>query len=231
MDNQVQLQQKILLDKRRFILGKTTSCTTLLLDAIYSDQQDDPDFTILKEKGTISSIDNIWYYKDRLFVPQGLVPTVLHECHDNLLAGHPGSRKNYHLISRTFWWPSLQCNVNDYVQSCDVCSRAKPIHMKPAGLLHPLPIAPRPWYSISMDFITDLPHSQGLDSILVVVDSFSKMARFIPCTKTINACDLAILLIQHIVCAHGLPHSVISDCKPQFNSQFWLTVLTYCDIT
>ena len=229
-DDQVQFQQKTLLDEQRFILGTTTGCSTLLLDDIRSEQTKDPDFQVLNNNGTLSSVDNIYYSKNRLFVPTKLIPRVLRKCHDDLLAGHPGSQKTYHLISRSYWWPSLQRNVNDYVQSCDVCSRAKPICMKPAGLLHPLPIAPCPWYSILMDFITDLPSSQGFNSILVVVDRFSKMAHFIPCTKTINAQGLATLFIQHIVCAHGLPHNIVSDRGPQFSSQFWLAVLNHCKI-
>ena len=43
-----------------------------------------------------------------------------------------------------------------------------------------------------MDFITRLPDSKGFsgrvyDSVLVIVDRFSKMARYFPITKTIDA--------------------------------------------
>ncbi len=56
-------------------------------------------------------------------------------------------------------------------------------HRSPQGLLHPLSIPHRPWSHLSMDFITGLPLSQGNTTILVVVDRFSKAARFIPQPK------------------------------------------------
>ena len=48
-----------------------------------------------------------------------------------------------------------------------------------------------------MDFVTGLPPSKNpnggkdYDLILVIVDRFSKMARYIPCHKTIDALKLA----------------------------------------
>ena len=67
------------------------------------------------------------------------------------------------------------------------------------------------WLSISMDFITGLPKRQHYDSILVVVDRFSKMVRLMPCRETISARQTACLLFDHVLCEHGLPESIISD--------------------
>jgi hypothetical protein len=52
------------------------------------------------------------------------------------------------------------------------------------------------WFSISMDFITNLPPSNFYDSILVVVDCLTKMVHFIPCTKTIIGEGLAKLFLD-----------------------------------
>ena len=70
-----------------------------------------------------------------------------------------------------------------------------------------------------MDFITDLPLSNGFDSILTVVDRFSKETEFISCNKTATALDTAKLYLFHVWKDHGLPRTIISDRGLQFTSQ------------
>jgi transposase InsO family protein len=87
-----------------------------------------------------------------------------------------------------------------------------------AGLLHPLEVPQGPWQDISADFTTDLPLSNGFDSILVVVDRFSKETVFIPCNKTETTLSTAKLFLNHVWKNHGLPTSIVSDRGPQFAS-------------
>jgi hypothetical protein len=90
----------------------------------------------------------------------------------------------------------------------------------------PLPVPPRPWFSISMDYITDLPESETCDAILVIVDRFSKLAHFVPCRKAMTTLELAILFIQEVVRLHGVPNDIITDRGPHFISQFWSALLS-----
>lgn len=76
--------------------------------------------------------------------------------------------------------------VKEFIKSCEICSRSKGPRLRPHGLLQPLPIPSGPWTSVSLDFITDLPMSMSYDSILVIVDRFTKMAHFTPCSKAIT---------------------------------------------
>ena len=91
--------------------------------------------------------------------------------------------------------------------------------MKPASSAVPLQPSTMPWVDISADFITDLLLSNGFDSILTVVDRFSKETEFIPCNKTAMALDTAKLYLFHVWKDHGLPHTIISDRGPQFALQ------------
>jgi len=61
-----------------------------------------------------------------------------------------------------------------------------------------------------------LPLAQGYNSILVVVDRFTKMAHFIPTTEKTSTEGLARLFRDNIWKLHGLPDSIISDRGPQF---------------
>lgn len=51
---------------------------------------------------------------------------------------------------------------------------------QPSGLLQPLPIPQRPWSHLSIDFVTDLPLSNGFTTILIITDRFSKACCLIP---------------------------------------------------
>ncbi|MBW0559741.1 hypothetical protein O181_099456 [Austropuccinia psidii MF-1] len=72
-----------------------------------------------------------------------------------------------------------------------------------------------------MDLITQLPLSNSFDSILVIVDRFSKMAIFLPTYGKITALDLAQIFINHVFSKHGLPVSIVSDRGSLFVSSFW----------
>ena len=72
-----------------------------------------------------------------------------------------------------------------------------------------------------MDFITDLPVSDGFDTILVVVDRLTKMAHFIPCHKTVTSAQTAELLMQNVFRLHGIPDETVSDRGPQFLAKYY----------
>ena len=60
----------------------------------------------------------------------------------------------------------MKIEIARYVARCDTCQKVKPMHLKPAGELQPLPIPAWKWEDISMDFIIGLPKtSKGYDSI------------------------------------------------------------------
>ncbi|MBW0591209.1 hypothetical protein O181_130924 [Austropuccinia psidii MF-1] len=82
-----------------------------------------------------------------------------------------------------------------------------------------------------MDFITQLPLSSNFDSILVVVDRFSKMAIFIPTYSAITALDLAQIFISHVFSKHGLPISIVSDRGSLFASSFWTQLCQHLKIS
>ena len=67
--------------------------------------------------------------------------------------------------------------------------------------------------------ITNLPISNGYDSILTVVDRLTKMAHFIPCRKNMNAEELAQLMLNHVWKLHGTPKTIVSDRGSIFISQ------------
>jgi transposase InsO family protein len=131
----------------------------------------------------------------------------------------------YHRPRQIFYWPKMKDDVITYVHSCTNCqmNKSEPTHT--LGLLQPLPVHATPWTSISIDFVTDLPRSEGKDVIMVVVDRFTKSAHFIPLSHLYTVADVAHQFFQTIYTLHGLPTSIITYRDPIFTSEFWQELL------
>lgn len=180
-----------------------------------SDRSDNPRWS--------KSEDGLVHLDGRIYVPcvGDLRLRVLRNTHDHILAGHPGQNKTLELVRQNYTWPDLRTFIKDYCKSCTTCMRAKPQRHKPYGTLQQLPIPPRPWDSISMDFIETLPNSDGFDAILVIVDRLSKQGIFIPTHNTCTSEDLALLFVLHVFSKHGVPGHVTSDRGSEFVSRFF----------
>ncbi|GBG59472.1 hypothetical protein CBR_g38496 [Chara braunii] len=145
------------------------------------------------------------------------------EFHDQATAGHMGFHKTLARVCRLYVWPKSKDFVKAYIQECPTCQEVNSANHLPYGLLQPLPIPEGRWQSISMDFIGPLrpPTERGHDAILVVVDRFTKRARFVPCRYRISAREVADIVFDRVVRDHDLPQSIISDRDPRFTSTFW----------
>jgi hypothetical protein len=165
--------------------------------------------------------DGRLYYKNRLVIPDDdeLKIKILRAAHDAPSGGHPGRGKTLELIQREYYWPRLFETVRRYVSCCHTCRRSKASREKYHGLLKPLPVPERRWADISVDFVVDLPESEGYKNVMVVVDRLSKYRYLIPCSK-MEAPDVARMFLRHVWCNHGLPDTIVSDRGTQFVSAF-----------
>jgi len=73
-----------------------------------------------------------------------------------------------------------------------------------------------------MDFITELPVSEGCDQLWVIIDQFTKMAHFLPLrTEGKTVADLAVNFTPEVWKYHGLPTDIVSDHDSRFTSETW----------
>ena len=168
------------------------------------------------------SMENgLLYYRGKIYIPRPkLHRRILRLCHDSKITRHPGRWKTLELVSQNYWWPQMSRYIGKYVSTCDMCLQNKSIHQPPTEALHPLPIPDAPWDTASVDFIVELPESNGKDTIMVVVDSVTKRSHFVSTATTLSTAGTAQLYLCHIWKHHRLPKKVVSDRGPQFIAEF-----------
>ncbi|GLI63416.1 hypothetical protein VaNZ11_006384 [Volvox africanus] len=212
-----------------------------LATTIRRDGTQDETYTRLKEQAAKNSKDDppfklyksLLYYEPRgalrarLYIPDipGLHAKLLREAHDIPIAGHLGRDKTLARLSRLYYWPNMDRSVDAYTATCPSCQRCKHRHGRPLVKSQPLPIPERPWQSISLDLITDLPKShRGDGAIAVFVCRLSKMMRVIPVNTNITAERLAEVAYDWVFLFYGQPESIVSDRDPKFTGTLWQTL-------
>lgn len=162
------------------------------------------------------------FWKGRIYVLDSatLWEEIIMKYHDFKLARHPGYTKTHKLITRNYWWPQILGDIKWYVAGCERCQANKPNQQPKRNHLHPNEIPSGPWEVISIDLIGPLPELAGHNSVLVIVDWFSKMACYIPINMNISAQGVAKTSWDWVFKNVGIPQKVINNWEPQFVSRF-----------
>lgn len=186
-------------------------------------------FTINIGECTVAADGVIRVRNNRIWVPdyEPLRTSIMQKTHDTYLGGHPGRDTMVGIILRRFFWPKLRESVRQFIRNCDVCGRSTVWREAKAGFMRSLPIPERIGNELTIDFITDLPPSQGCTNILVITDRLSKDI-FLFGTDTMEAQFCAKLFIDRYYRYFGFPRYLTSDRGSNWLSHFWKT---FCGLT
>ncbi|GJV95573.1 putative CCCH-type zinc finger family protein [Tanacetum coccineum] len=173
-----------------------------------------------------SKMDGYLFKDARLCIPLcSLHEAIILEGHACGLAGHFRRDKTLSLLREQFYWPKMERDVIRLLERCHTCHIAK-THSSNACLYTLLSVSVAPREDVSLDFVLGLPRTQrAKDSVIVVVDRFSKMAHFVPCSKTFDASQVARLYFVEILKLHGVPKTLTSNRDVKFMSHFWRNLL------
>jgi hypothetical protein len=140
------------------------------------------------------------YYKHCLYVPPPARSSLLHSIHSSPLTGHLGHFCTKAIVEHDFWWPGLSSFVNNFVMGCAVCQQNKVRTHPTTPPLNPIKSTNSlPFKQLSVDLITDLPISNGYDSLMVVIDhGLTKGVILVPCSKTIDVNSIAQLFFEFV---------------------------------
>ena len=149
----------------------------------------------------------------QIVAPEGMRKRIMYFVHKSVHAGHSGSSRIYSTLRRSYYWPSMAGDVQDYVANCQSCLRTKSTQYRPRHKLRLFP-ATKPLAFVALDLLGPLPKSKaGHDHILVITDRFTKLTRAIP-LKFTNSQVVTDAFLTSWAYAYGLPERVLSDSVP-----------------
>ena len=111
--------------------------------------------------------------------------------------------------------------IKKYVDGCTLCQQNKTNTYLMTPPLNPIPSKETlPFKQISYDLITDLPISNGFNSLLVMVDQgLTKGVILCPTKKTITK-GVTTIIFWKLYTRFGFFNKIISDKGPQFAACF-----------
>jgi len=172
-------------------------------------------------------------YNESLYVSEDLSirEELLKHHHDDLLAKHFDVNKISELLNCKYYWKSMIKNLKEYINTCDICQRVKMKRHLSYDELRSLSRLTDSWKEITMKFITDLLSSKWkevvYDSILVIVDCYIKMTRYLFTKKTLTVIKLAKLFFEKIVLRYEILNDIIINKNSLFINAFWSKICYY----
>lgn len=107
-------------------------------------------------------------------------------------------------VYRSYGWLRLKKDMLDLVSRYLVCQLVKDKHLRPGGMLQPLPHPKWKWKCITCDFVTGLPCTRHqLDTVWMIVDWLTKLV--------------------HII-SIKLHREILYDQDPRFTFTFWTSL-------
>ena len=119
-------------------------------------------------------------------------------------------------LARRYWWPRMRADISHWCRECTTCAShqvGKPVHPP----LTPIPVA-GPFDRVGVD-VLQLPKSASGNRYAVVFVDFLTKWPEVFATPDQSALTIACLLVEQVICRHGVPAELLSDRGAAFLSQ------------
>ncbi|XP_037036075.1 uncharacterized protein K02A2.6-like [Bradysia coprophila] len=156
---------------------------------------------------SLCEMDGCLLFNERVVIPLSLQKEILQRLH----VAHPGIVRMKALARSYVYWPNIDKDITEYVQSCSRCASTAKAPIK--ATLSSWPKASNVWSRVHIDFAGEF---QG-HYYFVVVDSYSKWPEIFVITNTTSA--VAISKLREINARFGNMSILVSDNGPAFISE------------
>jgi hypothetical protein len=154
-----------------------------------------------------------------IMLPQTQISHVLKEAHGHLLSGHDGLLKTKERISQCYYWPGMDKDIQDHLQSCHKCQIRKVNDTPSPTLLTPLPQPTEPNQRIHADLFGPLKISgNNKKYILCMTDAFTKYVELVA-VENKEASTVGSAIFERWICRYGSPLEIITDQGKEFCNQ------------
>lgn len=152
-------------------------------------------------------IDNIVLRNERIVVPATLRKEVLTRLH----MAHQGMVRTKQLAKDLVFWPGMNNEIEELISKCATCQKHRN-YQKKESLREPVQMPERPWSTLGADLF-ELNGSK----FMVVVDYYSEWIEMEEMKAGTTATQV-IEKMKRMFMTHGIPHTLITDNGPPFNS-------------
>lgn len=167
---------------------------------------EDPVRKFYNMKDELHIVNGILFKRRSIIIPSSLQEEMLQRMH----AGHLGISKTKQLVRGSIFWPNINEDINNKIESCQVCQKFQKANQPQPVLPHTIPSLP--WQKLGMDlFLFDT------QNYLIMVDYYSQYFEISP-VNTYNS-QTVVTQCKSMFSRHGIPCQIISDGGPPFNSQ------------
>ena len=148
--------------------------------------------------------DRLLLYETRIVVPKQLQHDTLCKIHK----GHQGIERCRLRVSTSVWWPGVSAQTEEFIKRCSTCMKLAPPIREP---LISSKLPKHPWERIATDLF-----ELNKQPYLLLVDYYSRYPEVIKLNSTTSTS--VITAMKSVFSRYGIPHTVISDNGPQYDS-------------
>ena len=187
---------------------------TYLKEGVLPNNARDKRIVLGKERFTL--IDDVLYFVDpsrkdcpRLAVPEAMKEPIMKENHSGAFSGHFSARGLYEKLTRRFWWDGMYSDVHRHCRACLTCAAYRGSGHRSRPPLNSLTVGD-PFDRVGVDILEMPQTSNGNRYLVVFVEYLTKWVEAFP-TQDQTSETIAKLLVDHIICRHGVPRELLSD--------------------
>ncbi len=152
----------------------------------------------------LSVQNGVVYRGTQIVIPAAMQKEILQLVHSN-----QGIQASLSKARTSLYWPGMSAAIKDIVQNCGICADHQCQNTREP--MKSLPVPRNRWQIVSADIYT-----LGTAKYLVCVDHYSDYFEDVPLEDLTAHSVLCAFKIMFS--AHGIPHQLITDNGPPFNS-------------